>query len=258
LFRYGRFVEEHLQSALGGMIYFSNPASFNDPWDCKPWFSFPADAAKREQLIQWFDRVARKTEPHHDKEKRAQKTEELRQNPDKLKLVVQQCSEAINADLGKRYRVCCLTTKPACPLMWAHYGDRHHGICLEFDVWQQDLCSAIKVQYRETYPMFPLDDGTDISPYYTKSAEWAYEDEYRLIAQERDFAFDFDTLITENGFYRGPKSAIKSVIIGALASAHDRVAIEKLVDRIAPDVAVRHAKVLPDRYQLAIDPPLSG
>ena len=82
--------------------------------------------------------------------------------------------------------------------MWAHYGDKHRGICLEFDVWQPNLSSAIRVQYRETYPTFPLDDGTDISPFYTKSAEWAYEEEYRLIAQEKEHAFGLETLITEN------------------------------------------------------------
>jgi Protein of unknown function (DUF2971) len=169
-----------------------------------------------------------------------------------------QSSEAIKADLGRRFRLCCLTPKPACPLMWAHYGDKHRGICLEFDALQQDLCSAIRVQYRDTYPAFPLDDGSDISPFYTKAAEWQYEEEYRLIAEEEGTAFQKQTLKTLNGFYQLQPNALKSVIVGALAPPAVRAKIKDMVARTAPHVLVRQAKCLPDRYQLAIEPPVAA
>jgi hypothetical protein len=130
LYRYQRFDEQRLASTMNGALYFSNPQTFNDPWDCKPWFYVPDDPAERDRLIQWFDQVARKTDPHPDEKLRAQQIEELRRSPEKLRSIIAQTSEAVYADLGRRFRLCCLTTKPACPLMWAHYGDRHRGICL--------------------------------------------------------------------------------------------------------------------------------
>ena len=256
LYRYERFVEEHLISTLRGRVYFPSAGAFNDPWDCKPWFNTPEDPAKRERLIQWFDEVARKREPYPDEELRARQIEELRTSPEKLRKSIQGVSELIRADMERRYRIYCLTTKAACPLMWAHYADKHHGICLELDVWKQDLVSAIKVQYRETYPTFSLGEHDDLSPFYTKSAEWQYEDEYRLISEEEGTAFSDGTLKTRDGFYMLPKDALKSVIIGALATDTVRKQIRSLVDRISPEVVVRQARCMPDRYQLAIEPPL--
>jgi Protein of unknown function (DUF2971) len=256
LYRYERFVEGHLISTLSGRVYFSKAGAFNDPWDCKPWFNLPADPAGGERLIQWFDQVARKRDPHPDEALRARQIEELRTNPEKLRKSIEGVSESIGVEMERRYRVYCLTTKPACPLMWAHYADKHHGICLELDVWKQDLVSAIKVQYRETYPTFSLNEHNDISPFYTKSAEWQYEHEYRLIAEEEGDAFSDGTLKTRDGFYMLPDGALKSVIIGALATDTVRRQIKSVVQRINPAVVVRQATCMRDRYQLAIEPPL--
>ncbi len=256
LYRYERFTETYLQDTLQGTIHFSKPSDFNDPWDCKPSFSIPVGIAERDELIQWFDRVARQRDPHPNEMLRARQIEELRASPAKLQSIIDETSRLIKADMDRRYRVYCLTTKPACPLMWAHYGDKHHGICLEFDATQKDLCAAIKVQYRETYPTFPLNDGEDISPFYTKSADWEYEDEYRLISEEEGTAFDKDTLKTRNGFCHISEDALKSVIVGSLAPPKVRAKIKEMVARIAPAVVVRQATCLPDRYQLRIDPPV--
>src|SRR5579864_9235932 len=139
LFKYQRFVEVHLESLLKGTLHFSNPQTFNDPWDCKPWFYVPENQAEREPLIQWFDRVARKNDPHPNEELRARQIEELRRDGEKLRSIIAQVSQAVYADLAPRFRLCCFTTKPACPLMWAHYGDRHQCICLEFDAMKRDI-----------------------------------------------------------------------------------------------------------------------
>jgi hypothetical protein len=127
---------------------------------------------------------------------------------------------------------------------------------LEFDVWNEDLVAAIKVQYRETYQKFSLIDHNDISPFYTKSAEWQYEDEYRLIAEEEANALSDGTLKTCDDFLILPKGTVKSVILGALSTETVRKQIRSLGERINPDVVVRQARCMPDRYQLEIDPPL--
>jgi hypothetical protein len=253
LYHYQSYVEAYLESALRGTVRFSKPRDFNDPWDCKPWFNVPMDASGRERLIEWFDRTAHTRNPDMDAATRAQRTEELRRSPAMLSNLVQQASQGIEEEMKKRYRIYCLTTKSACPLMWAHYADKHRGICLEFDVWQPDLCSAIKVQYRETYPSFPLDNDDDISIFYAKSADWRYEDEYRLISEEAAFAFHSETLKTHDGFYTMPPGALKSLIVGALVPSETRSQIKGMVAQLAPDVIVREARCLSDQYQLEIE-----
>ena len=157
---------------------------------------------------------------------------------------------------SKRYRVYCLTTKPGCPLMWAHYADHHRGACLEFDMRKLDLCAAIQVQYTEMYPSFHLNDGKDLSPLYTKSFHWQYEEEYRLIAQEESSAFPVDTMITSNQLYHLRAGSLTSIIIGARASEQDRRTIREIVSRSNSGLLIREARCAPDRYELMIDPPI--
>jgi hypothetical protein len=55
----------------------------------------------------------------------------------------------IASEIQKRYRVYCLTTKPADTLMWSHYAENHTGICLEFGCANDVLRNARQVVYRE-------------------------------------------------------------------------------------------------------------
>src|ERR1017187_4159645 len=42
-------------------------------------------------------------------------------------------SKDIQRMVSKR-RICCLTRDPTSTLMWSHYAENHHGVCLEFGV----------------------------------------------------------------------------------------------------------------------------
>ena len=93
--------------------------------------------------------------------------------------------------IDRRYRIYCVSTKPDSELMWAHYATQHKGICLEFTSRSDLFFQALKVTYLRYYPVFDMADDDDNMPLMellTKSRAWKYEDEYRLIAQERDQA----------------------------------------------------------------------
>jgi len=63
LYHYQRFNVEWLRQAIvDKCLYFSNPASFNDPWDCQPHFNSDAafDPALREKHVQYYIRITRK------------------------------------------------------------------------------------------------------------------------------------------------------------------------------------------------------
>jgi hypothetical protein len=53
-----------------------------------------------------------------------------------------------------------------------------------------------------------------------------------------------------------PENTVKSVIIGALATDTVRTQIKSIVERIKPSVAVKQAMCRPDRYEIAIEPPI--
>src|SRR5262249_46780000 len=174
-------------------------------------------------------------------------------DPEQLRRDLVRTSAEMWAQMDRRYRLYCLSTRPDCPLMWGHYADHHRGVCLEFNVRTPDFCSAIEVNYSTEYPQFSLADGGDISPFHSKSADWSYEQEYRLIAQETSEALGSGTLMTQDGFYELSRRSLLSIIVGscAPASTYDEVA-----ETARPaGILVRKATRIPRRYALSIDPP---
>ncbi|MBI4471214.1 MAG: DUF2971 domain-containing protein [Acidobacteria bacterium] len=95
--------------------------------------------------------------------------------------------------------VLCFSLKWASPLLWAHYADKHKGICLGFDVPNE---VARTVEYRETRLPFPKDEGELDEDWakswlYTKFSGWEYEEEVRVWAtrdeeENRNYFADFD------------------------------------------------------------------
>ena len=138
--------------------------------------------------------------------------------------------------------------------MWAHYADSHRGICLEFDLRNDVLCGALKCEYSAAFPMMRLWDNSEAAALLvllSKSEVWGYEQEYRLVAQERAEAVEgADTLVTDQSFLQLPVGALRAVITGC-QSDHER--IRALVQEVAPNVAVRRAVREPNRFEVAIE-----
>jgi hypothetical protein len=258
LYHYQRFDARHLENTVAnGVVRFTRPSDFNDPWDCKPVFSVPEDKKERASLVRWIAAASTRRGAALDPVERERRVEELITDPNALRRSMDHTEAEMQRQMDTRYRVYCLTTKPACPLMWAHYADHHRGICLEINVRQPNLCSAIQVQYRKTYASFRLDDHRDVSPFYTKSSDWQYEDEYRLIAEEERGAFDHRTLKTQDQFYKLPSGSVMSIIIGAKAPEETHKTVRDIVNRSGSNVLLRQARRAPSRYELLIDPPIS-
>jgi hypothetical protein len=74
-------------------------------------------------------------------------------------------------------------------LMWAHYADRHKGLCFEFDGSAncKFFGEAQPVEYRDYRPM-PLDESAEkqmARVILTKSPHWDYEQEFRIFRPGR-------------------------------------------------------------------------
>ena len=69
--------------------------------------------------------------------------------------------------------------------MWAHYADKHKGLCLEFDgsANYEFFGKAQSVKYRNYTPL-PLDEDPVKQierVILTKAKHWRYEQEYRIV-----------------------------------------------------------------------------
>lgn len=105
------------------------------------------------------------------------------------------------------------------PLMWSHYADNHRGICLMY-MPDRDLSGLLsahhEVRYSREYPRIRMVDLPKIgsvgveSLLLTKSNDWRYEYEYRLI---RPFGARSSLSYSPN--------ALVAIILGARISKED-------------------------------------
>ena len=256
LYHWQKFDESRLSRMLSTMqLYCSSPSAFNDPWDCKPHFNSDVltGAVENERLSEWAVQLClRKTLMSSADIERMRVT--LLTDRARATELLNEISASLAPDINDRYRVYCLCPDVGNLLMWAHYADHHRGICLEFDLRNDVLCGALRCEYQREFPLVKLYENSDESNLLillAKGKSWEYEKEYRLISQERTVAVQgANTLMTDGSFLQLPESALRSVIVGCQA---DYDGIRALVEHLAPQVRVKRAHRVPNRYCLAIE-----
>jgi hypothetical protein len=179
--------------------------------------------------------------------------ESLRNDPARAATLITEISDSLGPTIAQRYRVYCLGPDVGSLLMWAHYADSHRGVCLEFSLRNTVMCSALKCEYLKEFPVLRLhsdevEDGLRVL--LAKADPWSYEKEYRIVAQEREQAIVQGTLMTDKGFLKLPEGALVSVIVGCQG---DFEKVSKLVQVLAPEVKVKRAVRIQNRYALKID-----
>ncbi len=157
--------------------------------------------------------------------------------------------------IKETYRVYCLSLNSDAELMWAHYSNKHQGICLEFRTRNELMCSALKVDYQKDYPNLDLTDPSEeenLKPLITKSQVWKYEDEYRLIAREIGAALSDGTLTCVDNYVDLPDGALTGIIVGCMASKETVKAIRELVKCSKGQIELLKAERAHDKYELTI------
>lgn len=135
------------------------------------------------------------------------------------------------------YRILCLTKSPAHMAMWYHYADRYCGAVLEFqciDEIDSAWFAAKPVSYPAEKPFVYTANGWaqllnmphDVAVQtlihtatYTKSPDWSYESEWRVVSSKRP---------TDTGNYTDYKfdpRELSAVYLGPLISSSDRQAL---------------------------------
>lgn len=172
-------INSHLENLFKDKTIWHSPAdSFNDPFEFK---AIIIENTKAEEIRKWFQSTSRKfDEETLDKIVNAWMQKDSKERAEWLTNTCQ--------DVLKKGGVSCFSLRHDNLLMWAHYGDYHKGVCLEFNV-EHDLTffkDVLAVNYKEEYPKIDLIEKqkhafTEIIT--TKSAHWQYEEEYRSCKQ---------------------------------------------------------------------------
>jgi hypothetical protein len=237
-------------------LYFSKPRDFNDPWDCRPFYSKSSldDPAGYDRAVRWFAHCDRTYNPALSEEEHIKREKEVRNNRKLLEWLIEQMTPEMERAIQERYRVYCLSTHPDSVLMWAHYSASCRGVCLEFSAENELFGSALEVAYIDSYPGFDVtatDEDQNLQPFLTKSAVWSYENEFRLIVTEHPFEFP-DVPTTKANLLTLPKGALRSVIVGAEMSASDREIVKNLIISSGREVSLKVASLVPNRYEFVI------
>jgi len=246
--------EAYLSDMLNSnRIYCSNPANFNDPWDGKPFFntSILDCPWQFKKFINWSVEIAKKNTSMTTSDIDLMRQSFLN-SPKSAKPVIEKMCADIQQEISRKYRVYCLSPNPLNQLMWAHYADSHRGICIEFSLKNEVMCQAIACEYMSSYPFIPIyssNERDNQRMILSKSKVWAYENEYRLIAEEFDPLSKPIISVTNNNFLDIPVGLITSIIVGCQA---DYDQINKMVKLINPTIAVKRAVRVDGKYELSI------
>lgn len=251
-----------------GVIRFTQPGAFNDPFEMHPSFDLMSKA----------DMAALPDAPDRPGMKLL--------TPEALGAMFSALREGLRRETGRtvkgpgywslnnnlvarsslaaEYGVLSLTTSPNNLLMWAHYADRHRGFIVGFN--EPLLLSAMPldtqvgaVQYTENRPVLSYSTLHSTSVLFRKSPEWTYEQEWRIVRPLKQSRHRIDHPDYPIHLFELPLASISMIILGACMTEENQAAIREVCSRPPLQHLTIHNAVL-NRIHFALDfhPPLDG
>ncbi len=212
IFKYSP-INDYLKSSLNdGYLWFSKPEEFNDPFDC---YTELVDFRNPEEHIKY---LAATRLTHLFPTERQAEGRRLASNP----ALINETYRILLPQMLKNIGVCCFTLKNDHILMWSHYAAKHQGLCMIFDpLVDIRYFLTAEVGYTEAFRPFNYFDNHEdalMKMAVTKSLDWAYESEIRIVLPE------------QNGKLHFPKNALKGVIFGCRTTQKDIEEIKVIVN----------------------------
>lgn len=215
-------------------LKFSNPISFNDPFDCS------------EKILNVnYDRnlidKTLKDMKYNRRNRRNLKTNEIKAQ-----------QNSIMKEEREKYKICCFSGKNDEVLMWSHYADKHNGICCGFEFpIDNDRFTIAPVNYKQSIEK--LEGETDLYKiiYYwltTKSKFWEYENEFRAIMNAKNLSSNFEIIQYE-------ANCLKEIVFGCgLKNREIEKIISELKSKKIPlkQIEMKRAILNPESFNLKI------
>lgn len=154
--------------------------------------------------------------------------------------------EATKQKLMERKGMLCFSKGWKNPVLWSHYGDRHKGVCLGFDIPDE---APGEIDYLpERLDLNEISLKTGKSFVFSKFKHWEYENEWRTYV-------DIDPSTEENGLYFmefGEDLKLKEVILGVRCTLPIEN-LKTLLKGIGSGISLVKTKLDDQSFQLVID-----
>lgn len=225
-------VEKAEQLLRDARVFFPSPADFNDPFDCKANIVFRASKHTRERYARELLRRKAPEMPRWVRNKVTKKGS----SKEAYTRAIERFLNRIHTSVG----ILSLSARRDSILMWSHYAQKHAGVCLEFrniTNMGNPTIPPLKVQYSETNPELNfaevegLIDRQDAEGeaarrmvveciYLTKSVEWKYEKEWRIV-----------DILGGRGFRAVRMDALSGVIFGCHTPEAEKERIKSQIEK---------------------------
>ena len=203
LFKYRKLNSKTIENIAEKTIWLAEIASLNDPFECSLQFDnneclrlfftdnkFHATFKKKYEkeltstdinnIVKSHKPYATYTKICHDK------NIILHITPDKQLETIQKRWKQIIEETNQNIRICSFSELYDSLLLWSHYADEHKGICIEYDLFEEDKIRPFLqpiVYSDKVYKIGIFEELTTlkkIGSTLIKCKEWEYEAEWRL------------------------------------------------------------------------------
>ena len=249
LYKYKPWNDYTKKILTDGELYFPSIGKLNDPFEGSIPYIFDQSELTTENIFRWMYKMAKHTHPTW---KEQEIYDYVCEEQKKGRLFDEKHIEKQNIetreDVEKLFGILSLTTKSNNFLMWSHYANSHTGICIGFNVHK--VFDAVKgtlrdVIYQTYLPVKHLDDDTAqfiTNLLFTKSKDWEYEDEYRLIKMN-----------ASNSIIKIPLESIVSITLGCKIPIEAKNEIIYIVKKQIPSCKIYEASLSKTKFELDIN-----
>ena len=211
------------QSLITKTLWLSNPAAFNDPFDCAPYLDVTWNHQAR---VETAVRIANGRSQGLPRWQRRKELRTVTTNVSRLGVLdredVQRVASDVLSDIRNNMGVLSLSGDPVNVLMWSHYARSHTGVLLTFRTDQGDLISeAQRVLYAMERPVVDVVGERASAMQKTllhKADYWEYELEWRVIRPGRPRAHAFNP------------ASLEAIIFGARTTDEDKQAVKQAAE----------------------------
>jgi len=246
LYKYYSYNSNSLSVLINKRVWLSKPASLNDPFDLGIDFvHFISSIDFRYMIETCKNQPGISTDRKHELY-RIGELESISPDPIARAESWAEANKKLRNDL-KNSGVFCMSELSDNILMWSHYADCHKGFCVEFVRNPENLLGNIEITNPVIYSCnFPSpspfsDEGRNSSfddLFLTKSKDWSYEKEWRLINEKGDIALPLP-------------GNISAVIFGLKMSSMNKKTIRNIFSD-NPNIIYKQAEKVPNSFKLKI------
>ena len=245
LHRFQKIDDRSYNSLIYNYLWFSSPFDFNDPYDCNIELDYENNTL---QEIEKFGREVNEGINRFSEEGLLERVNYIANNPKEISQLMRKQDKDNLSEIG----ICCFSEKDDSLLMWSHYSDSHKGICLSFDFEEDKVffTTPYCVEYPEKYPVINfINDRKSLRPWRiliaTKSKEWKYEQEIRIVKDERK------PPCKQNIEFK--KKALSSIKFGYKSLEIEQIKIKSILEKVGGYEHVKFYKAKLKRFEFGME-----